>query len=220
MADFIPKGKRIHVRLSKGDFNRKSRHHTFKLVFDLTADGDTITGLPEWVQNAYTNLAKFANLNPFQRLEVSVDNAVLEFFPTQKSRTRLWAPILGAQLTNFEMERKGTEESLSIRLKFNATFPWNKSAHDFVGSEGDDDFWLSAESPQQDLNLTAAQETAAETSDDEDEEEEDETEEEDDDSDEDEEEEDEEDSKPEPARTTPLVGLVPRRTPNPRQMPN
>ena len=198
--EFLPKSKRIHLHLSAGTFNRKTRQHTFKLILDLTEGDNTLTGLPAWVQNAFTNMAKLINCNPYQSFEVALNDTVLEFFPTEKSRTRLWAPILNARLNDFEMTRSGTEEDLSIKLSFKAVFAASKDANDFVFEEGDGDFWMSAESPQQELNLSG--DTAAEEDDEE-------------------EEEDEleaqarrkEEKTAEGARTLPLIGRVPRRTP-------
>ena len=175
MADFLPRKKRIHLHLSSGTFNRKTRQHTFKLVLDLTEGDNTLTGLPAWVQNAFTNMAKLVNCNPYQSFEVALNDVVIEFFSTEKARTRMWAPILNARIFDFEMTRTGTEEDLTIKLSFKAVFAASKDANDFVFDEGDGDFWMSAESPQQELNLSGDN-AAATVSDDEDDEEEEEEE--------------------------------------------
>lgn len=206
MATFLPKGKRIHLKLKKATLNRggSTRQHNFQLVLDLTEGDDTLVGLPEWIQNAYTNLIKTANYTDLVKFELAFGDETLEFYGSAKAKTRLWPVVLKAKLAKFSMIREGEEEDAVVKLFFTALFDTTKVINEWVFDDEDGEFYMSSESAQQDLNLTGVQTKAPAA-------------EEDDDKEEDELEAQarrkEENSA---ARTTPLIPLVPRRIPGPR----
>ena len=197
MATFLPKGKRIHLKLRKATLNRggSTRQHNFNLMLDLTAGDDTLTGLPEWIQNAYTNLARIGNCTALQKFDVAFNDVVLEFYGSAKARAKLFPVILKAKLSKFVMERTGTEdEDVEVKLTFTALFDTTKQVYDWVYEEDDTEFWMSAESPQQELNLSGDNAAASDDEDDEDDDSEDEDEEESDDDENDEEEDEEQEA--------------------------
>jgi hypothetical protein len=198
MATFLPKGKRIHLKLRKATLNRggSTRQHNFKLELDLTEGDDVLTGLPEWMQNAFTNLAQIGNCAEEQKFDVVFNDHTLEFFGSGKAKQKLFPVVLKAKLSKFVMTRTGTEdEDVEVKLVFTALFDTTKQIHEWVFDDEDSELWMTAESPQLDLNLNGVQEKK-----------------------EDKEEEDEIDAQQRRkeeagARTTPLIPLVPRRTP-------
>ena len=204
MATFLPKGKRIHLKLRKATLNRggSTRQHNFNLSLDLTEGDDTLTGLPEWLQNAYTNLARIGNCTALQKFDVVLSDVILEFYGTAKSRQKLWPVVTKAKLSKFVMERTGDEdEEVEVKLTFTAVFDTTKQIYDWVFADDDMEFWMAAESPQQELNLSGDNAAAAasddddDTEDDKDDDEEDDEESDDDEDEDDEEEEEEEEQK-------------------------
>lgn len=238
MAVFLPKGKRIHLKLRKATLNRggSTRQHNFNVEFNLSEGDDTLTGLPEWIQNAYTNLAKLSNVTVAQGFEIVLTDYTLEFYSTAKNRSKMFPVVLKAKLLKFKMTRTGTDdEDVEVKLTFTILFDTSKAIHDWVFDEDETDFWMATEAPQMDLDLAGVQATApasiAAVADEDDESDDDDEDDEEDDldadsdeedgDDDDDEEEDEQDAQERrkeeaAARTTPLVGLVPRRNISPR----
>jgi hypothetical protein len=228
---FIQKSKRVKLTLRNAALLRKGeekRHH-FKLELNLSEGDDTLTGLPDWMQNAYTNLIKSANLTDCQKFgKLRFENMSLEMFPTFKGK-RFFSIINGATLGAFVMTRTGEgDEDAEVRLTFSAYFAGRREIHDWTFDHSKADFWMAFDSPQGELNLAGAQPGAGEDVS------QDELDLDEDDEDDEDEGEDEEAlyddkprdlngadpavHKPEPARTTPLVGLVARRTVGPRSV--
>lgn len=201
MATFLPKGKRIHLKLRKATLNRggSTRQHNFKLELDLTEGDDVLTGLPEWMQNAFTNLAQIGNCAEEQKFDVVFNDHTLEFFGSGKAKQKLFPVVLKAKLSKFVMSRTGTEdEDVEVKLVFTALFDTTKQIHEWVFDDEDSELWMSAESPQLDLNLKGVQEKKQED---------------DEDEDEDEQVAQQRRAAEAGARTTPLIPLVPRRNP-------
>jgi|GEM_PF-6994947 len=227
---FISKGKRVKLTLRNAALLRKGdekRHH-FKLELNLSDGGDTLNGLPEWMQNAYTNLIQSGNLTDLQKFgKLRFDNMSLDMYPTYRGR-RFFSIINGATLASFAMMRTGEkDEDAEVRLSFSAYFAGRREIHDWTFDHSRADFWMSFDAPQGELNLAGTQPGASEdVGQDEldlDDDEEDETDDEEDDDEDDEDEDEGLDAKPrdlngadpsmhDPA-PAPLVGLVPRRTP-------
>ena len=215
MTSFIKKDQRVKLTLRDSHLLRRGeekRHH-FKLELTLSEGDDTLTGLPEWIQNAYTNLVKSGNLTDLSKFgKLRFENMTLELYSTPRTKQRFFSVINGATLSKFVMTRTGEEdEDAVVALSFSAHFPGRKDVHDWTFDYKNAAFWMAFDDPQGELNL-AGKPTVVE--DDEDEAEETVSDDEDDDEDEDDDDEDEPQRAspgPEPARTLPLIGRVPRR---------
>lgn len=152
---FIPKGKRVKLTLRDAALLRRGeekRHH-FKVDIVLSDGGDSLNGMPEWVQNAYTNLIKTGNLSTLQKFDVRLENATVEMFPTPKGR-RFFSPIMDATLSSFLMTRTGKgDEDAVVTLSFSAYFPGRKEIHEWTFDHKTANFWAAFEEAQQDLNF-------------------------------------------------------------------
>jgi hypothetical protein len=160
------------------------------------------------------------NVTQLQKFDVAFNDVTLEFYGSAKARQKMFPVVLKAKLSKFAMTRTGTEdEDVEVKMDFTVLFDTTKQIHEWVFDEDDTDFWLAAESPQQELNLAGAE--ASEAAEDEEEEAEEGEEYEEGEDEEGEASEGEEDelqaqarrAKDAAARTTPLAGLVTRRTP-------
>lgn len=196
MATFLPKGKRIEVSIHGYSLNRKTKRQTLRLRFDLTAGDDTLTGLPTWIQNAFTHIVQTGNLAKDQGFTAVFVGATMECFASAKGKTRSFL-VVGADLSKFEMRRKGgSDEDVVIELEFIAEFAAQEAIHKWVyDTPQEDEVWLAFELAQTDLNLNGVQEKKEGG-----------------------EEEDEIDAQQRRkeeagARTTPLIPVVARRTP-------
>jgi hypothetical protein len=209
MANFLPKNKRVQVTIHGYSLNRTNQTQTLRIRFDLTQGDDTLNGLPEWIQNAFTHMIRTGNCAKKQLFDAVFPAATLECFCSGKAKTRDFLVSKKADLSKFEMTRKGIGDDASVVLEFIATFPKQTAIHKYIDETPiDEEVWMQFEQAQTALDLSG-EKTAAETS---------APEEEEDSKDDDEDEEEGDEVQevvvhtPEPARTTPLVGLVPRRT--------
>jgi hypothetical protein len=164
---FIDKGKRVKLTLRDAALLRRGeekRHH-FKVDIVLSDGDDALNGMPEWVQNAYTNLIKTGNLATMQKFDVRLENATVEMFPTPKGR-RFFSPIMDATLSSFVMTRTGKgDEDAVVTLSFSAYFPGRKEIHEWTFDHKTANFWAAFEEAQGDLNFAG---TGAEDDDQED----------------------------------------------------
>lgn len=198
---FLPKSTRCKLHLSKQDLLKRSsedKRQTFS-VYCMLSDGNATIGMPDWVQNAYTQMIKIANKSKKQVFDVVIPNCFIEMFATEKTKSKLFSIIKEATLSNFTMERTGKdEEDVAVKLTFKISFSARKEIYDWFWDAKKDDFWACFEESQQDLTFAAARDAESDSEDDEDSDEDEEAEQEDLplDEDDDEEDEDLEDEEP------------------------
>lgn len=203
---FLPKSTRAKLHLSKQDLLKRSaedKRQTFS-VFIALSDGNALVGMPDWVQNAYTQMVRIANKSKKQVFDVVIANCFIEMFGTEKTKSKLFSIIQAATLSNFTMERTGKdEEDVAVKLAFKISFNARKEIYDWFWDAKKDDFWACFEESQQDLSFQAARDAEAdstnEADDDEDAEQEDLPLEDDEDDEDEEDEEEEDESEDEPA---------------------
>jgi hypothetical protein len=227
---FLEKNKRVPLHLIKQDFIKLSdenRRLTFHVSCPL-GDGNNLIGMPEWIQNFYTLMIRTANRGKKQIFDEAVHGCFVEMFGTEKTKQKLFPIINEASLTGFALERTGKDdESAEVKLLFKISFAARKEIYDWAYDTKKSTFWASFEESQRELYTTSVDADAE--ADESDEDDEDEPEQEKLGLDDEDDEKDVEDSGPidlngpdpakhEPARTTPLVGLVPRRTPSTRNI--
>ncbi|HEV2709131.1 MAG TPA: hypothetical protein VGU67_02860 [Edaphobacter sp.] len=227
---FLEKSKRVPLHLIKQDFIKLSDENR-RLTFHVSCplESNTLTGMPEWIQNFYTLMIRTANKGKKQIFDEAVHNCFVEMFGTEKTKQKLFPIINEANLTGFAMERTGKDdESAAVKLSFKISFAARKEIYDWAYDTKKTTFWAAFEESQQELYSPANAADSDSDDDDDDDEDEDAEQEtlplDDEDDDEDEDDEDDEDElqaqerrkEEAAARTTPLVGLVPRRTPSPR----
>jgi hypothetical protein len=193
---FLPKSTRAKLHLSKQDLLKRSaedKRQTFS-VFCSLSDGNAMTGMPDWVQNAYTQMIRIANKSKKQVFDVVIPNCFIEVFGSLKTKSKLFAIIKEATLSNFTMERTGKdEEDVAVKLSFKISFAARKEIYDWFWEAKKDDFFASFEESQQDLSFQAARDAQTDSDDEDDSDEDDEEEQEDLPLDDDEEEEEDED---------------------------
>jgi hypothetical protein len=200
---FLPKSTRAKLHLSKQDLLKRSaedKRQTFS-VFIALSDGNALVGMPDWVQNAYTQMVRIANKSKKQVFDVVIANCFIEMFGTEKTKSKLFSIIQAATLSNFTMERTGKdEEDVAVKLAFKISFNARKEIYDWFWDAKKDDFWACFEESQQDLTFAAARDAESESDDDSDDDEEEDAEQEDlplDDEDEDEDDEEDDEDEPE-----------------------
>lgn len=155
MANFLPKDKRVLVTIHGYSLNRTNQTQTLRIRFDLTQGDDTLNGLPEWIQNAFTHMVKTGNCAKKQEFSAVFPAATLECFASQKAKTRDFLVAKKADLSNFQMTRKGSDEEPTVVLEFVATFPKQSAIHKYIDETPiDEEVWMQFEQAQTTLDLT------------------------------------------------------------------
>lgn len=156
---FLDKSKRVPLHLIKQDFVKLSdenRRLTFHVSCALGEDA-SLAGMPEWVQNAYTQMIRVANKSKKQLFDTVIPNCFVEMFGTEKTKTKLFAIVNEATLSGFTMDRTGKDDDdIAVKLCFKISFAARKEIYDWAYDTKKTTFWAAFEESQQELYREAS----------------------------------------------------------------
>lgn len=156
---FLSKTTRTKLHLSEQKLLKRSsddKRQTLS-VFVKLSDGNALVGMPEWVQNAYTQMVKIANKSKHQVFDTVIPGCFVECFGTEKTKSKLFAIINAATLSHFVMDRTGKDDTdVEVNLSFKITFAGRKEIYDWYWDAKKETFFAQFEESQQDLTFAQA----------------------------------------------------------------
>lgn len=151
--EFIAGRKKFRLNdynlLRRADEKRQS----LDLEQSLSGEDGVMNGMPDFVQTAYATLLKSSNKQDKIVFGEKLTNVAIEFWATEKIRSRFFAPVMGATLSKFQMTRQGNDEDPEILLTFTAVFPAMLELHTWAYDHKTAEFWAIFEPQQGELPL-------------------------------------------------------------------
>lgn len=157
MSSFISKGKRIKLHISNAEVKRIGDHkiQTLKATCNLSDPTDTLAGMAEFIQNAYTLMQKTSNKSKSHKFDEVLDGMAIDVFPTPKGR-RVFATITDSTISNFSMARTGKDdETAMVTLSFELEFTGRKEIYDWAWDHKGASCFASFEQQQRELTMEA-----------------------------------------------------------------
>lgn len=150
---FLEKNKRVALHLIKQEFVKLSdENRRLTLHVSCILDAHALTGMPDWIQNAYTLMVRIANKSKKNVFEEAIHNCFVEMYGTEKTKTRLFPIINEANLLKFTMERTGKDdETVAVKLLFQISFAARKEIYDWCYDTKKATFYAQFEESQQEL---------------------------------------------------------------------
>lgn len=151
--EFIAGRKKFRMR----EYNllRRKAEKRQSITFEqiLSGEDGVMNGMPEFIQTAYTTMLKSSNKQGIVGFDERLENVAIEFWPTEKSRSRFFSIVMSATLANFQMKRQGSGDDPEILLTFKAIFPAVLEVNAWAFDHSKADFWAEFEPQQGELEL-------------------------------------------------------------------
>lgn len=151
--EFIAGRKKF--RLREYNLLRRKAEKRQSITFEQSLNGEdgVMNGMPEFLQTAYATMLKSSNKQGTVGFDERLENVAIEFWPTEKSRSRFFSIVMSATLASFQMKRQGSGDEPEILLTFKAIFPAVLEVHAWCFDHTKADFWAEFEPQQGELGL-------------------------------------------------------------------